>query len=487
MPGRAKRGSAFAIGALAVLSSSCRRPREEPPDHLGRLREWKAAAPAFWNVEEDGLLPWMSQADADAIVRDGGGEGPAYGLGCELTVRGYTEQTFIKGPNSERPDLSIHMWLGTSKGRYFVRFDGPDNQNDIRMAFPLTGLKKGDPVVVQVMDRDAIGVTGVDHIEGVLEGPPPFRFGGRRGHAELSCRSLVAAPFERAFAQHEAKVKELVAALDARRPNPALADLGLPRIHEHEERDAVIALAPFVGWSDPRMKAAVASLQAAQAAADSALQKFVVDERARVGSQTTLEDGLVVKARRVKNEPPEIEIDVKNPTGSVIVLGAPFHGLESFGVDGTRTELFPDESTYDFRVQPGASATLHYRSTVGEGYESPKGAALIRAHRRAITLAMDHPFVSPVTNVKLTLRLECDAKDTRHGCTMKMTAGDVVLGDATRGLHVEPMVRGHRDGTEWRRGEWTFRDRDLKPEDVTVMYECADPRAEMPWSVATDR
>ena len=476
------------LAFFAVLLLSCHRPREEPPDHLARFREWKSAAPAIWNAEEGGLLPWMSAADADAIVREGSVEGPAYGFGCELTVRGYTEQTFIKGPNSERPDLSIQMWIGTNKGRYFLRVEGPDNQNDIRMAFPFTGLKKGDPVVVNIMDRDAIGATGVDHIEAVLEGPPPFRLVGRNKRAELSCRSLVAAPFERAFAEHEAKVKELVAALEKRRPNPALANLGLPRIHEHEERDAVIAMAPFVGWSDPRMKTAVASLEAAQAASDGAFRKFVLDERARVGSQTTLEDGLVVKARRVKNEPPEIELDVKNPTSTVIVLGAPFHGLESFGVDGTRTELFPDESTYDFRVQPGATATLHYRGTVGAGYESPKAAALIRAHRRAVTLGMDQPFISPVTNVKLTAHLECDAKDARRGCTMRMTAEDLALGDAKQGLRIESIVRGHRaSGTEWRAGEWTFRERDLKPEDVTVMFECADPHAEMPWSVATDR
>lgn len=482
-----RRSSTIAIGALLLFALSCRRPREEPAEHLARLREWRSSPPAFWNAEENGLLPWMSPADADAIMRDGSVDGPAYGLGCELAIRGYSEQTFIKGPDSERPDLSIKMWLGTNKGRYFLRVEGPDNQNDIRMAFPLTGLTKGDPVVVDILDRDAIGATAVDSIDGVLEGPPPFKLVGKRKRAELSCRSLVAAPFERAFAEHEAKAKKLITALDARRPNPTLADLGLPRIHEHEEREAVIAAAAFVGWSDPRMKNVLAALRAAEVASAAALLKFVLDERARVGSQTTLEDGLVVRARRVKNEPPEIELDVKNPTSTEVVLGAPFHGLESFGVDGTRTELYPDESTYDLRVQPAASVTLHYRGTVGAGYESPKAAALIRAHRRAVTLGMDRPFISPVTNVKLTAHLECDAKDPRTGCAMRMTTEDVVLGDARRGLRIEPMVRGRRDGTQWRPGEWTFRERDLRPEDVSVMFECEEPRAEMPWSVGTDR
>jgi hypothetical protein len=356
------RRSTVAIGALLLLSLSvsCRRPREEPPAHLARLREWRSSAPAFWNVEENGLIPWTSAVDADVLVRDGSAEGPAFGLGCELTIRGYTEHTFVKGPNSERPDLSVKTWLGTDKGPHFVRFEGPDNRNDLRMAFPLTGLKKGDPVVVDILDRDAIGVTSVDSIAGVLDGPPPFRLVGKRKVAELSCRSLVAAPFDRAFAEREKKVKELIAALDARKPNPALADLGLPRAHEHEARDAVIRLAAFVGWEDPRMKSVLASLRAAEAASDGALATFIRDERARVGSQVTLEDGLVVKARRVKDEPPEIELDAKNPTSAAIVLGAPFHGLASFGVDGTRTELYPDESTSRLTVPPGASVTLHY-------------------------------------------------------------------------------------------------------------------------------
>ena len=54
-----------------------------------RLRTWRSSAPAFWNVEESGLLPW--HGEADAMARDTSADGPAFGLACEIVLRGYVE------------------------------------------------------------------------------------------------------------------------------------------------------------------------------------------------------------------------------------------------------------------------------------------------------------------------------------------------------------------------------------------------------------
>lgn len=82
-----------------------------------------------------------------------------------MDLHGDSEQTLIKGPNSERADMSNRVWPGAETGRFFLRVEGPDNHNEMRVVFPLGGLGKGDPVVFDIMDRDANGDSAIDHVE----------------------------------------------------------------------------------------------------------------------------------------------------------------------------------------------------------------------------------------------------------------------------------------------------------------------------------
>lgn len=482
------RSAYLGLALLVLMSSSCRRPREEPPEHLERLREWRSSAPDFWKVDDDGLLPWMGSKEADDIFRQGSVEGPPYGLGCEVVLHGYSERVLIKaGPESALADMTVDVWLGTDadRGRFWLRADGPDNANEMRMVFPIAGLRKGDPVIFDIRDRDALGSSGIDRVTGVLEGPPPFRLTSKAKIADVSCRPLVRAPFERALAAREPKAKESIRALGDRKPDPSRARLGWYSEARKVARSELMALAALGGWDEPRVASAALALQTAEAEVMQTFRTFVVEERERVGVEASLEDGLVVRARRVSEKPPEIELDVRNTSQAVIVLGATFHGLEAFAVDGTRTELYPDESTYDLRVEAGASVTLHYRATIGAEYDPPRAAMLIRAHRREVVLPLDRSFTSPVTKARLVAKLECDAKRV---CVVRLTTdGGGSVADATRGLHIEPKVRGSRDGTEWKPYEWTLREKGVAAADIRMRYECRDFDAEIPWSVATDR
>jgi hypothetical protein len=461
---------------------SCRRPREEPPAHLTRLRAWRSSAPPFWNLEESGLLPWF--ADADALAREKGEDGPVGGLGCEVVLRGYAEHPFISTPGSERADLSVVAWLGTDRGPFFLRADGRDNQNDMRLVFPLVGLRAGDPVVFEIRDRDLLSYSRIDWVDGVLEGPPPFTFTGRNKTAQISCWPLARAVFDRAMPAYEAKAKEGVVALLAQKPNPLRADLGWYGETREKARNGVLALAPFAGWDDPRVAAAVASLRSAESDVDATFRRFVSDERARLGATTTLENGLVITARRVRDGPPQVEVDVKNPSGVPIAVGYDFHPLEGFDVVGTRSELFPDEKVYELSVPPGGTVTLHYRAAVGASLEAPRAPMILRSRRREIVVAMNQAFVVPGTRTRIVASLDCPRG---RSCLVRLATEGATIEDVLHDFRVEARLRGRLSGYSREPGVITLADRSVVPEDLTVSVSPNDRDAELPWLVATDR
>lgn len=469
------------LGAVLLACQGPSRPREEPPAHLARLRAWRSSAPAFWDMEQSGLLPWSR--DVDALVDDTSA-GPAAGLACEVVLHDYAEHNYIPGPNSELADITVLAWLGMDRGPFFLRADGPDNRNNMRMAFPLTGLQKGDPVVFELRDRDFVGFSAIDRVEGVLDGPPPFRFTGRAKVAEIACRPLARAALDRAMLLHEPEAKRRVEEFGAHRPDPRRADLAFDDETRKRAREGVLELAALGGWDDPRVTAVMGSLRSAEADMDSALRRLVTEERARLGVETTLDEGLVLKARRVSDEPPQVELDVKNTLPRPVMLSNDFFDVEGFGVDGAWWKLVPDEVVSLLTVPPGGTVTLHYRATSGEALARPRAAMILRSHRREVLVAVERRFIAPSTGAAVVAHLVCERK---RACVIRLATEGASVSDAVRGLRIDGRVRGERSGFHVKPGEIDLEDKKLAPEDVAIAVSFDDPRVEIPWSVATDR
>ena len=212
-------------------------------------------------------------------------------LVCEINVK--------SGDFFTKADIVATISL---PGVGLVYLRGPDDHPRVFFSLPKPSLKPGK-IAIRLMDQDVTARKDIERLEFGFRGTVPFSARSKRGQ-RITCRWVDGAGVAAQVKGEGKRVGALVSA--AMQATPQLSErgyLGYVKSGVGRAWRAVVRLAAFLGWDDPRVRAAVKKFHGAQTRWAQAAERRVAKALASLpapGKASVVKHGLRLGVEGVK-------------------------------------------------------------------------------------------------------------------------------------------------------------------------------------------
>jgi hypothetical protein len=209
-------------------------------------------------------------------------------------------------------DLQARATFG---GTPQVAADGPEDANLAFVSAPLATLKKGDPVLFEVYDRD------VFEVQLITRATVPYGGSGLSSSdpgAAIECRVLSGDALTRTLKKSTEPADGAIAKLGRAHLDPYSPTWGWPEIEIMQVRRDIGDVAAIVGWDDARTGKRLAAHDAALAALDAQKQKVFDDLHGKAKGELSLR-GIKVKLEDVVCGPAKAGVSAASVASPCVV------------------------------------------------------------------------------------------------------------------------------------------------------------------------